>query len=57
MKHDSPVNSYYDLADNNHIQDIKISGRRGARLAQSEEGATLDLWVQSSNPMLGVAIT
>jgi len=57
MKHDSPVSSYYDLADNSYIQDIKISGRRGAGLAQSEEGATLDLRVQSSNPMLGVVIT
>lgn len=30
--------------------------QRGAWLAQSEEYATLDLWVMSSGPMLGAEI-
>lgn len=36
---------------------LKIRNTRGAWLAQAMEHATLDLWVISWSPMLGVEIT
>ena len=36
---------------------LKITQTRGARLAQSEERATLDLGVVSMSPTLGIEIT